>query len=89
MENSPGNNAGMAELTFNEKMLVAARAALLEATESQTQSSSLSSGGGMESAMRFRLAELTATVEKYERLVSAERGYNNRRTTPDFGGGCH
>ena len=83
----PPNNAGMADnLTFNERMLIAARAALLEATEAQTQSSSLSSGGGTESAARFRLSELTSNVEKYERLVNAERGYGTRRTQPDFGG---
>lgn len=75
----------MADLTFNQSMLLKIRTALLEAVESGTQSATVSTGAGSEGFTRHSLAQLQAMEKDYARRVNEEQGFTYR-TRPDFGG---
>jgi hypothetical protein len=75
----------MAELTYNQATLLRIRTAIKNALESETQSSTVSSGGGSESYSRLSLSTLREMEKEYERKVIAE-GAPQTLVPPDFGG---
>lgn len=73
--------------TYNERMLLAVREAIVEAVASGTYSANISAGGGSESFTRYSLSQLQDMERDFSRRVNAERrGGRRNRTLPDFGG---